>query len=77
MGSDLSMQANDFRPRRTLIFLNGNGLWEVYKDSFYSGYNLILLAADNETSRDIFTGLGYKVVDSRPTAVLGRHEKVS
>lgn len=75
MGSDLSMESERYRYRPVLMFLNGDDQWEIYKDSFYSGYNLSFTAPNNETSRDIFESLGYKVADTRPAAVLGRHEK--
>ena len=76
MGSDLYMESQNFRPRPTVAFLNGEGRWEVYRDEFYHGYNLAFEKPDNPTTRDFFKDLGYRVVDSRPVGVIGKHEKV-
>jgi hypothetical protein len=75
MGSDLYMEAQNFRPRRTLFFINGDDEFEIYKDSFYSGYNLSFKVPVDDTSREWIKSLGYRQTIIRPVMVAGRHEK--
>lgn len=68
MGADLYLEAQHFRPRRTLIRLNKAGRWVIYRDHFYSGYVAVRdTHKDTPEVRRVFRSLGFEKVKHDPT----------
>lgn len=67
MGSDLSMAAAVFHPRRTKAFLTKRGRWVIYQDLFISGYTPMPdTHKDTPEVRRLMRSLGWQFVMERP-----------
>lgn len=69
MGSDLYMESHNFRPRKTIAYINRAGRIELYRDFFYTGYKKVPGSYENTPEiRDLIRRLDGTVeyVDKRP-----------